>query len=169
MKDIRFIDKQNTQLGKKASLIEFNDLLHFDTEFITYMKDYQYPFKNDIYKLRNGARISKDTMNKANDFSFIPTSNSESFGHFLKFIHDEYGINLICDDNETADESRNLDQGVSQMNETLRSQSHWRMQTVLSRYQSEYKRIQNPQTTVEVPVSGKVKNQMFLRKRFFGL
>lgn len=43
------------------------------------------------------------------------------------------------------------------------------MQTVLSQYQSEYKRIQNPPKTVQVPISGKVKNQMYLRKRFFGL
>lgn len=121
LKDIRFIDKQNTQLGKKASMIEFNDLLHFESEFISYIKDYQYPFKNDIFKLRNGANISEKMVNKANDFSFIPCSDSESFGHFLKFIHNEFGINLICEESDTADDSQNLNQGVSQMNETLRS------------------------------------------------
>lgn len=50
LKDVRFLEtNQNTQKGAKLDL---NDLIHFKQDFIAYVKENQYPFKNGYYRLK---------------------------------------------------------------------------------------------------------------------
>jgi hypothetical protein len=112
--------------------------LHFEFDFISYVKANQYPFKEELYKIRTGATADIHNINKSAEF--IPMSNCESFTHFLKWIKQEYGINLLSNDHSLSVVQPEL---TRSLNDTIRDSSGKRMHTVLSGYQSAYKAIQN--------------------------
>ena len=54
MKDIRFLENNiKTQIG---SQLDLNDLVHFKQDFIEYIKENHYPFKNSYFKLKHAKK-----------------------------------------------------------------------------------------------------------------
>lgn len=59
LKDIRFIEGAIPHRGSKATGNDFDDLLHFEKDFIGYVKENHYPFVNEFYKIKAGATIKR--------------------------------------------------------------------------------------------------------------
>ena len=60
LKDIRFLENNvNTPIG---SQLDLNDLIHFKQDFIDYVKENHYPFKNSYYKLKHAKKDDVDAF-----------------------------------------------------------------------------------------------------------
>ena len=54
LKDVRFLENNvKTQIG---SALDLNDLVHFKPDFIEYIKENHYPFKNSYFKLKHAKK-----------------------------------------------------------------------------------------------------------------
>ena len=112
--------------GNKATVADFDDLLHFEGDFIRYIKENKYPFINDYYKLRANAKMKGHT--------FPPMTSEEEFLHFLKFVKNEYGL-VLSDELVTGHKPvLQVNNFANSLNDSLLSQSHLRMRSLLTRY-----------------------------------
>ena len=165
LKDIRFMEGSTPHRGNKATVSDFDDLLHFEGEFVGFVMETRYPFANDYYKIKTGSTIKKEAMNNADNF--VPMTSEKEFKSFLKFVKKEYGLVLsdeLASGRKAIIELPNM---THTLNDTLSSQSHMRMHSVLSKYQHHYQKLTNPKPLFKAPEHEAAKNQLFIAERFF--
>lgn len=57
LSDVRFIDREHPQVGKKGSLVEYDDLIYHEPKFIDFVTQHKFPFANDVYLIRTGYKV----------------------------------------------------------------------------------------------------------------